>query len=362
MQPAADQNVKISPHLRLFFPSAWSNGQWLAYTLRNRRLVHLSSAHAIVLILAVNALPYEKFILFLGEEIDLDIFSARVLVSDLHEAHLIEIGSDNNSGVIARKLIRMQREWRRVGWRQSFEYFLFTYDFPYNPGNVAGRARAAEIMREYSKVEPDINRVRHFCPDLELQITNVQSTACKISTERPKGLCSDDLVQILWNAAAGKRRKRPEWGGSDLIFRPAPSGGSRHPIDTYIFVCAVEGMEPGIYYFDFQRNVVCRIGEGLMSGDIRDTFPGLTSRCESNPKAVVAWTAVPERNMYRYREPRTYRTLFLDAGHLIENFHISASKLGRPFHIHYFANVQNFMTRISSSVDHSIFLAAMAIA
>lgn len=307
-------------------------------------------------------MTYENLVQHLSKETTFDSLSISILVWDLHEAGLLETQKYCISGSAAKKLVLMQKEWRLAGWRQSFEYFMFTYDFPYNPGDSAGRARAVELMHKYSEAEPDIDRVRHFCSDLELKITNVQSSACERPSEKPMTLSFEHLNQMLWRAAAGKRHRRPEWGGSDLIFRAAPSGGSRQPIDTYIFVNEVDGMEPGTYYFDFQRNVICRIRNSQSIEEIRLTFPGLTSRCEFSPNVVIAWAAEAQRNMYRYREPRTYRTLFLDAGHLIENFHISAASLGRPFHIHYFANVQEFMKRTNSSVNSSVFLAAMAIA
>lgn len=44
-----------------------------------------------------------------------------------------------------------------------------------------------------------------------------------------------------------------------------------------------------------------------MAGAFRLTAP---------PRAVFVLTTHFQRNMYRYREPRTFRTLYLDAGHL----------------------------------------------
>jgi len=45
-------------------------------------------------------------------------------------------------------------------------------------------------------------------------------------------------------------------------------------------------------------------------------------------KAVVILTSVFERNMFRYREPRTFRTIFLDAGHVAATVEIASRSLG----------------------------------
>jgi hypothetical protein len=42
--------------------------------------------------------------------------------------------------------------------------------------------------------------------------------------------------------------------------------------------------------------------------------------------------------MYRYREPRTFRTVFTDAGHLLGTFEMVASALGVRSFVHHALN------------------------
>ena len=56
------------------------------------------------------------------------------------------------------------------------------------------------------------------------------------------------------------------------------------------------------------------------------------------PQALVVVTAVFGRNMYRYREPRTFRTVFMDTGHLLGTFEMVASALGLQSFIHHAIN------------------------
>ncbi len=56
------------------------------------------------------------------------------------------------------------------------------------------------------------------------------------------------------------------------------------------------------------------------------------------PQALIVVTAVFARNMYRYREPRTFRTVFMDVGHLLGTFEMVASALGVRSFIHHAMN------------------------
>jgi len=50
------------------------------------------------------------------------------------------------------------------------------------------------------------------------------------------------------------------------------------------------------------------------------------------PAAVVILTSVFERNMFRYREPRTFRTILLDIGHVVFTLELACAALGLQFY------------------------------
>ncbi|HEY1213788.1 MAG TPA: hypothetical protein VGE93_09185, partial [Bryobacteraceae bacterium] len=57
-------------------------------------------------------------------------------------------------------------------------------------------------------------------------------------------------------------------------------------------------------------------------------FPVLRTRTPFIPRCIVTLTSTFDRNMYRYREPRTYRTVHMDAGHTAGSARILANACG----------------------------------
>ena len=101
-----------------------------------------------------------------------------------------------------------------------------------------------------------------------------------------------------------------------------------HPTEAY-FV-AIEGigsLGKGVYHFCTETNSLDLITADFERGWISSSFDGL-NRSPFVIEGIWILTSVFERNRFRYREPRTFRTIFLDAGHLLETFRISSSLFG----------------------------------
>jgi hypothetical protein len=80
------------------------------------------------------------------------------------------------------------------------------------------------------------------------------------------------------------------------------------------------------------------------------------------PEAVLVITSVFTRNMYRYREPRTFRTVFLDAGHLIATADATAGSLGISTFFHHAVNDREVERELGISYLTEGVLAAIALA
>jgi len=65
-----------------------------------------------------------------------------------------------------------------------------------------------------------------------------------------------EASQLLW-AASGK----------NLYGRTAPSAGATYPLEIYLVVGDVEGLEPGIYRYSFSTHSLERIKEGIFEMD-----------------------------------------------------------------------------------------------
>lgn len=68
--------------------------------------------------------------------------------------------------------------------------------------------------------------------------------------------------------------------------------------------------------------------ESVDLAELAMMFPATYSRAPFQVAAIVMVTCVFERNMYRYREPRTFRTVHMDAGHLAETFELACAANG----------------------------------
>ncbi|HXV60801.1 MAG TPA: SagB/ThcOx family dehydrogenase [Vicinamibacteria bacterium] len=111
--------------------------------------------------------------------------------------------------------------------------------------------------------------------------------------------------------------------------KTSPSGGARHPIEAYVLVRRVSGVPPGLYYYDPQGHGLERLILGGASR-IRRYLPGQPWYREAS--ALVLMTAVFARTQWLYPNPRSYRAVLLEAGHLCQTFCLVATWLGlAPF-------------------------------
>jgi SagB-type dehydrogenase family enzyme len=135
--------------------------------------------------------------------------------------------------------------------------------------------------------------------------------------ERP--LTREELARLLWatqgiTAVAGS-----------FILRASPSAGALYPVETYLAVHRVEGVESGIWHLQVPGAQLTLV----QAGDYREELveAGLSQDFQGTAAAVFIWTGVLNRTMWKYRE-RAIRYLFLDAGHICQNLMLAATALG----------------------------------
>lgn len=135
----------------------------------------------------------------------------------------------------------------------------------------------------------------------------------------PKPVTTAQLSFLLW-AAGGSRGRE-----SGLLRRTVPSAGGLYPIETYVVVNAVDGLEPGVYHYSvrnhsLERLAAGRFGEALAHAALEQ------NQCRMAP-VVFVWTAVFGRTTWKYGQ-RGFRYIYLDAGHVAHALAISATSIG----------------------------------
>jgi len=126
------------------------------------------------------------------------------------------------------------------------------------------------------------------------------------------------LSQLLW-AAQGITR-----AGRGLGFRAAPSAGALYPVETYLVIHAVEGIEPGVYHYAVEKHELDQLKTGDFRMDVARS--ALDQEIAYWANVVFVWTAIFERSKWKYRQ-RAYRYIYLDAGHIAQNVALGAVAL-----------------------------------
>ncbi len=135
-------------------------------------------------------------------------------------------------------------------------------------------------------------------------------------------LSLEELSYLLWLTQGVKSIDEKR----HVTWRTVPSAGCRHPFETYLSINRVEGLEPGLYRFAALEHKLVPL---RLDASFNDE---LTSACEGQRQVRTSavtfiWAAVPERTTWRYSE-RSYRYLYLDAGHVCQNLHLAAESIG----------------------------------
>jgi SagB-type dehydrogenase family enzyme len=136
-----------------------------------------------------------------------------------------------------------------------------------------------------------------------------------------ESLSLEELSYLLWVTQGVKKVDEKH----HITWRTVPSAGCRHPFETYLSINRVEGLEAGLYRF-------AALEHKLVALEISKNFnKKLTKACMDQRQvqtsaATFIWAAVPYRTIWRYSE-RSYRYLYLDAGHVCQNLHLAAESL-----------------------------------
>jgi len=143
----------------------------------------------------------------------------------------------------------------------------------------------------------------------------------------------EELSFLLW-ATQGVSKITARDVGEDLqkalarsraTLRTVPSGGARHPFETYLLVNRVKGVEPGLYRYLPLENKLC-----LLSADPELTKKAHEASYEQYVKdsaVTFIWTAIPYRTEWRY-SILSPKLIAQDSGHMCQNLYLACEAIG----------------------------------
>lgn len=105
--------------------------------------------------------------------------------------------------------------------------------------------------------------------------------------------------------------------------RSYPSGGARYPLEFYLVLEKVTGIEDGIYHYNVKDHSLEKLLGAEYLPEIRKSFS--TPWIRQAPVVCIV-TSVWERNFMKYRD-FGYRLILLEAGHASQNFQLISTAL-----------------------------------
>lgn len=145
--------------------------------------------------------------------------------------------------------------------------------------------------------------------------------AGRVDTEHVAALCG-----LTWAVQ--------EWAHFDNVppqaVKTSPSGGARHSIEAYVCVRDVEGLDAGLYHYAPDDHALTLLRPGFDSDELVTMLAG--QDWFGAAAFVVFQTSVFARVRWRYPNPRAYRNVLIETGHLAQTFLTVATHLGlAPF-------------------------------
>lgn len=140
-------------------------------------------------------------------------------------------------------------------------------------------------------------------------------------------MSQEQLAFMLWSTQ-GIQSLRTEVA----TFRTVPSGGARHPFETYITVKSVEALPSGLYHYLPTENIGEKIVTIQKLKDLPDYDKQITDMTDgqswaANASIVLFYSCVPYKTEWRYVD-LSHRLALMDVGHVGQNAMLSAAALG----------------------------------
>ena len=196
--------------------------------------------------------------------------------------------------------------------------------------------RRARAKARVSPMPPVVKRYRGT-PGTPLPLSEMDAAFAGVARDRrtwrrfSRGAIS--LSELSW--ILGLSLGVQHWvhvGGRDIPLKTSPSGGARHPIEAYVVARRVDGLRSGLYHYDAGRHALEYLRRAPSASRLRAYMP--TSDHFAASPVLVLFTAVLERQLWRYPYSRAYRAALIEVGHVAQTLCLAATALRlAPFSI-----------------------------
>lgn len=133
----------------------------------------------------------------------------------------------------------------------------------------------------------------------------------------------EDLALLLHHTQG--INKVLEFPGRKFELRTAPSAGALYPVDIYLVINRVDGIEAGLYHYHVQKHSLQQLKTGAFY-PVLEQAAGCPHAYQP-AAATVIMSVVFSRTGFKYRD-RCYRYVNMDTGHAVGNLCVCAGSLG----------------------------------
>ena len=138
-----------------------------------------------------------------------------------------------------------------------------------------------------------------------------------------EALTIEELSYLLW-ATQGIREIHPK---RVHAFRTVPSGGCRHPFETYLFIDRVEGVTHGLWRYSALEHALINVWDEAPAGTLAISEICFGQTWVDSAAVTFVWTAIPYRTAWRYG-PDSLKDILFSCGHICQNLYLACESIG----------------------------------
>jgi SagB-type dehydrogenase family enzyme len=139
-----------------------------------------------------------------------------------------------------------------------------------------------------------------------------------------QSLTFEELSFLLWSTK-GIQKKRKVFAGARGSLRTVPSGGARHPFETYLAVNNVDGLKAGLYHYIPIKNKLLFLKEESSLAK-KVAMDCCEQKWIKNSAMIFIWTAIPYRTEWRYTFVAA-KTIAQESGHICQNLYLACEAI-----------------------------------
>ncbi|MDF2577357.1 MAG: hypothetical protein K0S74_841 [Chlamydiales bacterium] len=292
---------------RLLYPNYIGPGKWVIFNTRSRKSYLAIGKDSYPPILKILTLCSKNEISNMFSNLQLDIPESQI-------DYLIK---ENLLDIVNRPTTKNNCFSSYLGY-----YHQAVYNYPFNNYYDSDwRAKDRDQMLQYKNIaSPPPPFCNHQGDKFPLPEVNKSEFVTSLTNPNEFGI--RELALVLKFTFAPIEEFPHDIFGS-WIRKTSPSGGARHPTECKIIIPSDHPFLPsGLYYYDNKGHNLIKTRSNNEK-DLLDKF----NKYDSNGIGFLICSKV-ERAMWRYREIRSFRPIFIDAGHIIETLSLLLGAFG----------------------------------